>query len=131
MLRGLDFEGSEKIHYREHMRDLDTSLRLKYDDVSVEMIFKIMAKMSLIPMYVEHSPPITKYSQSTVNIYGIQESFSTIYPEFEAHSVEGHSNEAHSNVAQSEEGLEVIDLDSLSDNGGCQESIKKKVITAL
>ena len=66
---------------------------------------------------------------------GIQESFSTAYPEFEANSnealsIEGHSNEAHSNVAQSEEGVEVIDLDSLPNNGGCQENIKSKLMAA-
>jgi len=48
-------------------------------------------------VYVEHSPPITEYSHSTANTYGIQESFSTAYPEFEAHSNEAHSVEGHSN----------------------------------
>jgi len=81
-------------------------------------------------MYVEHSPPITEYSQSTGNTDGIQESFSSTYPEFEAHSNETHSVEGHSNVVQSEEGLKVIDLGSLSNNGGCRENIKRELMAA-
>ena len=80
-------------------------------------------------MYVKNSHPIREYFQNTANLYGIKESRSTAYSKFEAHSneahsIEGHSNEAHSNVAHIEEGLELIDLDSLPDKVGCQENRK-------
>jgi len=48
MLWDLDYEESEKIYYREHMQELDTSLRLIYDDASVEMMFKVKKGLKMI-----------------------------------------------------------------------------------
>ena len=78
-------------------------------------------------MYVKNSHPIREYFQNTANLYVIKESRSTAYPEFKAHSNETHSvedrsNKTHSNVAHIEEGLELIDLESLP--VGCQGNRK-------
>ena len=79
MLRDLGYERNEKFFYREHTRDLDTSVRLIYDDASVEIMFKVVRERSLILMYVKNSHPIREYFQNTANLYGIKESRSTAY----------------------------------------------------
>ena len=66
MLRDLGYERTEKIYYREHMRVLNTSLRIIFDDTSVDGMFKVMRERNLIQLYVEESPPISEYSSYMV-----------------------------------------------------------------
>jgi len=74
------------------MRVLNTSLRIIFDDTSVDGMFKVTRERNLIQLYVEESPPISEYSSNGAHTYGLKESSSMAQSHFEAHT-EAHVEE--------------------------------------